>query len=94
MGWGPILSRLRKLEAITYKIIKEEIPIIYDIETDDLYLKGMEKGMELQEKKQLAEKVQSAKRLIALGLLTDKQIADALGEQVDFVRKVKSGKYD
>ena len=104
-----ILSRLRKLEAITYKIIKE-MPILFDIEQDTFYQEGMEKGMEegmekgmekgtkqersLQEQKQFAEKVKSAKKLIKLNLLTDKQIADALGEKADFVRKVKAGTYD
>lgn len=41
-----ILSRLRKLQAQT----KQEIlsmPLHYEIETDDLYLEGIEKGIEL-----------------------------------------------
>jgi predicted transposase YdaD len=40
-----MLSRLRKIEALTIKIA-EEMPIHYEIETDALYLKGTEKGME------------------------------------------------
>ena len=40
-----MLSRLRKIESLTIKIT-EEMPIHYDIETDSLYLKGIEKGME------------------------------------------------
>ena len=40
-----MLSRLRKIENLTIKIT-EEMPIHYDIETDSLYLKGTEKGLE------------------------------------------------
>ena len=40
-----ILSRLRKIEDLTIKIT-QEMPIVYDIETDYLYKQGMEKGME------------------------------------------------
>ncbi len=40
-----ILSRLRKIEDLTIKIT-EEMPITYDIETDYLYKKGIEKGIE------------------------------------------------
>ena len=40
-----MLSRLRKIEALTIKIT-EEMPIHYDIETDALYLRGTEKGIE------------------------------------------------
>jgi hypothetical protein len=40
-----ILARLRKLEALTVKIT-EEMPIVYDIETDYLYLQGVEKGFD------------------------------------------------
>jgi hypothetical protein len=40
-----ILSRLRKLEIVTKKEV-EEMTIHYDIETDGLYLEGIEKGLE------------------------------------------------
>jgi hypothetical protein len=40
-----MLSRLRKIEALTIKIT-EEMPIHYDYEKDTLYLKGTEKGLE------------------------------------------------
>jgi hypothetical protein len=40
-----MLSRLRKIEALTIKIA-EEMPIHFDYETDTLYLKGAEKGIE------------------------------------------------
>jgi predicted transposase YdaD len=38
-----MLSRLRKIEALTIKIA-EEMPIQFDFETDTLYLRGSEKG--------------------------------------------------
>ncbi len=40
-----VLSRLRKIEGLTIKIA-EEMPITYDIDTDFLYKKGTEKGIE------------------------------------------------
>jgi predicted transposase YdaD len=40
-----VLSRLRKIEDLTIKIT-EDMPISYDVETDYLYKKGTEKGME------------------------------------------------
>ena len=40
-----VLSRLRKIEDLTIKIT-EDMPITYDIETDYLYQKGIEKGIE------------------------------------------------
>ena len=40
-----MLARLRKIEALAIKIT-EEMPIHYDIETDALYLRGVEKGVE------------------------------------------------
>jgi predicted transposase YdaD len=38
-----ILARLRKIEDLTVKIT-EEMPIVYDIQTDYLFLKGIEEG--------------------------------------------------
>ena len=40
-----VLSRLRKLTVITKNAI-DSMPIHYDIETDELYLEGIEKGIE------------------------------------------------
>jgi CRISPR/Cas system CMR subunit Cmr6 (Cas7 group RAMP superfamily) len=40
-----MLSRLRKIEGLTIKIV-EEMPVHFDIETDTLYLRGNEKGIE------------------------------------------------
>lgn len=39
-----VLSRLRKLSGITQKVI-DNMPIHIEIETDDLYLVGIEKGV-------------------------------------------------
>lgn len=39
-----LLSRLRKLEEITAKII-QEMPITYDIQQDSLYKQGIETGI-------------------------------------------------
>jgi predicted transposase/invertase (TIGR01784 family) len=39
-----LLSRLRKLEEVTAKII-QEMPITYDIQQDSLYKQGIEKGI-------------------------------------------------
>jgi hypothetical protein len=45
-----MLSRLRKIEALTIKIA-EEMPIQFDFETDTLYLRGSEQGIEKERKK-------------------------------------------
>ena len=39
-----MLSRLRKIEALTIKI-SEEMPIQFDYETDTLFLRGNDKGV-------------------------------------------------
>lgn len=40
-----ILSRLRKLETVTSKVL-DNMPVIYDHTKDDLFLKGVEQGIE------------------------------------------------
>ncbi len=40
-----VLSRLRKIDNLTIKIT-QDMPITYDVETDYLYNKGIEKGIE------------------------------------------------
>ncbi len=40
-----VLSRLRKIDDLTIKIT-QDMPIAYDVETDYLYNKGIEKGIE------------------------------------------------
>ena len=78
-----ILSRLRKLEAETKKQATD-MPIHYDIETDGLYLEGIEKG----EKKGLEKAVKSV--MSKLLNYSDDQIADLLGAPLDLVQKVRS----
>lgn len=84
-----MLSRLRKIESLTIKIT-EEMPIHYDIETDSLYLKGTEKGIE----KGKTEKSYIFVRNLILNTdivhLSDDQIADLADVTLAFVQKVKS----
>jgi hypothetical protein len=95
-----MLSRLRKIEALTIKIT-EEMPIHIDYETDTLYLKGTEKGIEIgteigAEKGRLEEAAKKdytfARNLLLntdIVPLSDEQIALLVGVTVDFVQKVK-----
>ena len=53
-----MLSRLRKIESLTIKIT-EEMPIHFDYETDSLYLKGIEKGIEKRREEERKERVLS-----------------------------------
>jgi hypothetical protein len=47
-----MLSRLRKIEALTIKIT-EEMPIHFDYEADTLYLRGIERGIEKNTEKNI-----------------------------------------
>jgi hypothetical protein len=76
-----ILARLRKLESLTVKI-SEEMPIVYDIETDYLYLQGMEKGFD---KGQLL----FVRNLLANTDFADDKIALLVGTTVAFVQQVR-----
>ena len=80
-----MLSRLRKIEALTIKIT-EEMPIHYDIETDALYLrgteKGIEKGIELQA-------YISVTNLLLDTDFDDGKIARLVKVPLDFVQKVR-----
>lgn len=80
-----VLSRLRKLHPISLKEI-QAMPIHYDIETDELYLagleKGMEKGMELNQHETVV-------RLIKAGKFTDEEIAEFTGITVEYVQQVR-----
>ncbi|MCK6694182.1 MAG: hypothetical protein L6Q97_19030 [Thermoanaerobaculia bacterium] len=62
------------------------MPIHYDIETDELYLagleKGMEKGMELNQHETVV-------RLIKAGKFTDEEIAEFTGITVEYVQQVR-----
>lgn len=55
-----VLSRLRKIELLT-KIEVEAMTIHYDIETDGLYLEGLEKGIEKGIKKGIEKGIEQEK---------------------------------
>lgn len=77
-----ILSRLRKLEVETQKEAKD-MPITYDIETDGLYLKGIEEGREIG-------LVQGIKKIMQkFPHYTDQYIADLFEISLELVQKVR-----
>ncbi len=67
--------------TLTIKIT-EEMPIVYDIETDYLYLRGIEKGIE-------KEKAALAQNLILETDFTNDKIASLANVTVDFVEKLR-----
>ncbi len=81
-----ILSRLRKLQAIT----KQEIltmPLHYEIETDDLYLEGMEKGAT-----NLLRNI--VIRMLQMGKLSKKEIALNLDVDIAYVNEIEKMLFD
>ncbi|MCB9307693.1 MAG: hypothetical protein H6565_13945 [Lewinellaceae bacterium] len=76
-----VLSRLRKLHPISLKEI-QAMPIHYDIETDDLFLAGLEKGMERQQYDTVARMLKTAR-------FSDEEIAGIAGVSLSFVRKIR-----
>ncbi len=76
-----ILSRLRKIEDLTIKIT-EEMPITYDIETDYLYLKGIEKGIE-------KDKAEVVKNMILQTDFDDAKIASIVIVSIPFVQNIR-----
>jgi len=76
------LSRIRKLEGQTEKQIAA-MPITYDIETDYLYNKGIEKGIE-------REKIIIIKKALTKKKLTIEEIADLADVSVDMVITIRS----
>ena len=80
-----VLSRLRKLHPISLKEI-QAMPIHYDIETDDLFLAGLEKGLEKGVEKQQYDTVV---RMIKTGRFQDEEIAGIAGVTLSFVRKTR-----
>lgn len=82
-----ILSRLRKLSSITYNEILT-MPIHYEIETDELYLEGIEKGIEKgrEEGIELA-KTDAIVRMLKQGKYALSEIILILGVKETFVRK-------
>ena len=92
------LSRLRKLEVQT----KQEIltmPIHYEIETDGLYLEGIEKGIEKgrEEGREIgATKTirKSIIRMLRMGQLSKKEIALILDVEIAYVNEIESMLFD
>lgn len=87
-----LLSRLRKLEDTTIKILST-MPITYDITTDYLYkqgeIKGIKEGIQKERQRFQKEKIKGIQLLLKIGQLTNNQIAEAMNVSVDFVQKVK-----
>ncbi|MEM6963880.1 MAG: hypothetical protein AAF573_03875, partial [Bacteroidota bacterium] len=85
-----ILSRLRKLETVTTKILKD-MPITYDIEKDGLYLQGMEKGEKKGEEKGMEKgKKKGVQVLLKTTSLSIKEIAQLMEVSEDFVKAVQA----
>jgi hypothetical protein len=78
------LSRLRKVELIALKEI-EAMNIHYDIETDGLYLQGVEKGIELERKEKEREFTLNLWKLQAFPV---RQIASLSGTSEQRVVKI------
>lgn len=76
-----ILSRLRKLDQITTKIA-EEMPISYNIETDYLYQRGIEKG-------HYEKDFEFVKTLLQNTDFSEEKIASLANVSVNFVKEVK-----
>ena len=76
-----VLSRLRKLQPIVTKEISL-MPIQFDVETDELYLEGIEKGIEKQ-------RHESVVNLIRLGKLSVEEIAVVSAVSVEYVRNIQ-----
>ena len=89
-----VLSRLRKLHPISLKEI-QAMPIHYDIETDELYLAGLEKGREEALEQGIDRGIElhqheTVVRLLRTGRFTAEEIAEFAGVSVDYVRRVKN----
>lgn len=80
-----ILSRLRKLQPIVLKEISL-MPIKFDVETDELYLEGIEKGVEKGLEKHQHETVVA---MLRDGVLAVEKIAEYAGVTVEYVLQVK-----
>ncbi len=96
------LSRIRKLEGQTEKQIAA-MPITYDIETDYLYNKGIERGIERGIKKGVEKGIQQGiekgierekiiiiKKALTKKKLTIEEIADLADVSVDLVITIRS----
>jgi hypothetical protein len=91
-----VLSRLRKLTDITKKAIST-MPIHYNIETDELYVEGIEKGIDIGiekgidigiEKGILQKSEESVSNLLKKQQFTVTEIADLLNVTEEFVLQI------
>ena len=73
-----ILSKLRKLQTETLNEIKQ-MPITYNIETDILFKKGLEKGRK-----------EIILNLLNAGILTVEQIAEYTNAAVGYIKKIQA----
>jgi predicted transposase YdaD len=96
-----ILSRLRKLQPIVIKEISH-MPIKFDIQTDELYLEGIEKGIEQGIEKGIEQGIEkgieqgieknrheAVVTMLLDGILSVDKIASYQGVTVDYVLEVK-----
>ena len=80
-----MLSRLRKIEAITNKII-EEMSLLVDIEKDTFYIQGKQKGIE--EGIETAQHKMIIKLISKMGL-DDKSIAELTEVPLKVIRSIR-----
>jgi len=86
-----LLSKLRKLETVTAKIISD-MPITYDIEQDYFYQQGIQKERERtkqEREKAKQDKIHTIKALLAMKNLSVDKIAEITNTTVEFVAKIK-----
>lgn len=84
-----VLSRLRKLQPIVTKEISL-MPVKFDIQTDELYLEGIEKGIEKGVEKGIERhRHDTVVRGLRTGTLSLEMIANLAGVSLEYVLKVQ-----
>jgi len=88
-----VLSRLRKLQPIVKKEISL-MPIHYDIQTDELYLEGLEKGIEKGREEGIEKGIDKHRydtvvRMLRASVLKVEQIAEFAGVTLEYVKDVQ-----
>jgi hypothetical protein len=84
-----LISRLRKIEDLTIKIT-EDMPITYDIETDYLYNRGIEKGeLKATERERHRANIKEVKNLLVYTDFSSKKIAEIVEVSIEFVEEIK-----